>query len=233
MIAFGAQKPREMTQVASALPTPNQPSRDHKVVTQRLPEGDGPRGSRGVRTRDGRTRHGGTKIGGRHDGSGWGGRGRRGACAPRTSAVMIATADSSSLDGAFEDRGLMMTGGVYTDNGHRRGGRRLGRGAGRVPFRLGEDGGFPRGNRAASTSHRGKVGRDAELPDRHHRDAPRGRVGASTRLGEGVELGGERGRHPARGKDVNIAGPDGGGEARPASGQNGKVGAKGVTARRG
>ena len=71
VIALGTQKPREMAQISSALPTPNQPSRDHEVVSQRLPEGHRPGRSRGVRTR-----HGETKLEGGHDGSGWVGGGR-------------------------------------------------------------------------------------------------------------------------------------------------------------
>jgi hypothetical protein len=103
MVALRAKQARKVTEIASALPTPNQPSRDHKVVTQRLPEGDRPRGSRGVRTR-----HGGTKLGGRNDRSGWGGGGRRRAAADVASPIVIATADASSLDSAFEHGSLMM-----------------------------------------------------------------------------------------------------------------------------
>ena len=104
MIALSAKQARKMTEIASALPTPNQPSRDHKVVTQRLPKGDRPRRPRGVRTR-----HGGTKLGGRDDRSGWGGRGRRRAAANVASQIVIASADASSLDSALKHGGLMMT----------------------------------------------------------------------------------------------------------------------------
>ena len=208
-----------MAQVASALPTPNQPSRDHEVVTQRLPEGDRPGRSRGVRTR-----HGETKLGERDDGSGWVGGDSRGAGAGRTRGVVIAAPDTGGLHRALENGGLMVARSVQTDDGQRRGGRWLDRGAGRASFRLGGDGGLPRGGRTARTSPRGKDGGDAELPDRQRRNAPRGRVGASARRGEGVELGGKRGRHPVSGKDVDVAGSDRAGEARPPSGQHGKVG---------
>ena len=71
LVALGAKQARKMTQIPSALAAPNQPSRDHEVVTQRLPEGDRPGRSRGIRTR-----HRETKLEGGHDGSGWVGGGR-------------------------------------------------------------------------------------------------------------------------------------------------------------
>ena len=113
MVALGAKQARKMAQIASALTTPHQPSRDHKVVTQRLPKGDRPRGSRGVRTR-----HGGTKLGGGHDKSGWVGRGRGGAGAQGTRAVVIAAASSSSGKGALQHRSLAVSRGVEADDWH-------------------------------------------------------------------------------------------------------------------
>jgi hypothetical protein len=199
MVALSAKQARKMTKVASALPTPNQPSRDHEVVTQRLPEGDRPRGSRGVRTR-----HGGTKLGGRNDRSGWGGGGRRHAAAGAAGPIVIAATDAGGLDSALKHSRLMMTGSVQTDNGRKRDG-----GASRVPCRLGGgNGGVPKRRRTARASPKGKLGRDAELPNRKDRDAPRGRVGHDARRGgRGVELGGVRGRHPASGEDMDVTGP--------------------------
>ena len=220
MIALGAKQARKMAKVASALPTPHQTSRDHEVVTQRLPEGDRLKRSGGIRTR-----HGETELEGGHDRSGWVGGDRRGTRTGGARTIVITAADPSGLHRALENGGLVVPRSVQTDDGHRSDRRVLGRGASRAHFRLEGGRGVPRGRRAARTSPRGKNGRGTQLPNRQGRDAPRGRVGASARRGEGVELGGERGRHPASGENVDIAGPVSAGKARPTSGQRRKVGA--------
>jgi hypothetical protein len=179
MVALRAKQARKMTEIASALPTPNQPSRDHEVVTQRLPEGDRPRRSRGVRTR-----HGGTKLGGRDDRSGWGGGRRRRAATDATGTIVIATTDARSKDSAFEHRRLSMTGGVQPDNGNARSRRRRGEGVVREAVGGRNQRGIPRGRRAEHASPRGEDG-DAELPDRQRR-APKGQRVDTARGGRGV-----------------------------------------------